>query len=456
LAPRNDRKKRYCEPHRGEAITNIMMKLLIKNGRVIDPENNLDDISDILVENSKISKVARNIKANGAQVIDASGKIVLPGLVDIHVHLREPGREDKETVKSGTAAALKGGVTSVLAMPNTQPAIDSAENVELLKNIIKDSAHANVFVCGAITVGRLGQELTEIAKLKKEGAIAVSDDGSSVDSKELMQEALKIAKEERVLLICHCEDKVLSANGVVNLGLTSTRMGLRGISKESEYKRVARDIELAEKTGVPLHIAHVSCNESVEIISAAKKKGIRVTAETAPHYFSLDESAVVGYDTNMKMNPPLRSRSDMLAIRQGLSDGTIDAIASDHAPHTENEKEIEFERAEFGVIGLETELAVSITELVHTGILDWKGLVSKLALNPAKILGINKGTLSAGADADIIVVSPDQEWLVEKGSFISKSKNSCFLGRKLRGVVEYTICAGKIVFEIASPLRGSQ
>lgn len=424
------------------------MKTIIKNGRVIDPANNIDTVCDILLENSKIVKVAKNIKADAEHIIDATDKIVMPGLVDMHVHLREPGREDKETIASGTKAGLKGGVTSVLAMPNTQPAIDCPENVKLLKNIIKNSASSNVFIAGAITKGRLGEELTNITKLKKEGVVAISDDGASVDSDEVMLEAFKIAKKEEVLVICHCEDKALSGWGVVNLGLTSTRMGLRGISKESEYKRVARDIQLAEKTSAPLHIAHVSTRESVEIIAAAKKKGINVTCETAPHYFALSEEAVLGFDTNMKMNPPLRSKDDVASIRGGLADGAIDAIASDHAPHTENEKEIEFERAEFGAIGLETELAVSITELVQTGILDWKDLVRKLSTNSAKCLGINKGTLGVGCDADIIVVSPGEEWLVTKDKVVSKSKNSAFLGKKLKGVVEYTICGGKIAYKV--------
>jgi dihydroorotase len=262
-----------------------------------------------------------------------------------------------------------------------------------------------------------------------------------------MLEALKLAKEENILVICHSEDKSLSGNGVVSLGFTSTRMGLRGISKESEYKRVQRDIELAEKLDASVHIAHVSCAESVEIIACAKKKGVKVSCETAPHYFALSEEAVLGYDTNRKMNPPLRGKSDVTAIQQGLKDGTIDAIASDHAPHTENEKEIEFERAEFGVIGLETILAVSITELVNKDILGWTDLVKKLALNPAKILGIGKGTLSIGAEADLIVVSADKEWVVKKEELISKSKNCAFLGKKLTGVVECTICHGKIAYK---------
>jgi len=425
------------------------MKILIKNGRVVCAASNLDEVCDILVEDSRIAKIDKNLKNHVDETIDATGKIVMPGIVDMHVHLREPGREDKETIASGTRAALKGGVTTVLAMPNTSPAIDCAENVELLKELIKKTAKANVFITGAITKSREGRELTDIAALKKEGVIAISDDGASVDSESLMLEALESAKKENLLVICHCEDKKLSGYGAVNLGIISTRLGLKGISQESEYKRVARDIELAQKAGCPVHIAHLSCKESVELISRAKKKGVKVTAETAPHYFSLSDQELLGYNTNMKMNPPLRSKEDVLAIREGLKNGTIDAIASDHAPHTENEKEIEFERAEFGVIGLETELAVSITELVETGLLDLKGLVEKLAFNPAKILGINKGTLNIGSVADLIVVAADREWLVEKTGLISKSKNSPFLGKKLRGLVEYTICSGKIVYASA-------
>jgi len=365
----------------------------------------------------------------------------------MHVHLREPGREDKENICSGTKAALHGGVTSVLAMPNTDPAADSWENVSLIRDLIRKSSKANVFICGAITRGRLGKELTDIAKLKKAGAIAISDDGASVDSEELLLRALKAAKKEKITLICHSEDKTLFAAGAVNLGLTSMRMGLRGISKESEYKRVARDIQLAQKAGAPIHIAHISCKESVEIIAQARKKGIAVTADTCPHYFSLTQEAVLGFDTNMKMNPPLRAREDMLAIRQGLSDGTIDVIASDHAPHTENEKDIEFERAEFGVVGLETELSVSITELIASGILTWTELVEKLSLNPSRILGIDKGTLDAGKDADIAVISPQKEWIVERAGLFSKSKNSAFLGRRLKGAVEYTLCSGKVFYK---------
>ncbi len=426
------------------------MSILIKGGRVVDPANKIDAILDVLIEGNKISKVAKNIKARAEIIIDASNKIVAPGIIDMHTHLRQPGREDKETVASATAAAAKGGITTVLAMPNTQPAMDCVESIELLQGIINKSALVNVLICGTITKERKGQELSNIAALKKTGVVAISDDGCSVDNDELMFEAFKKAKQAGLLTISHSEDKKLSAKGVINLGFNSTRLGLRGISNESEYTRISRDIALAEKSKATVHIAHVSCRESVEIIAKAKKKGIKVTCETAPHYFALTDEALLGYDTNMKMNPPLRSKEDLAAIRQGLIDGTIDAIASDHAPHTENEKDIEFERAEFGVVGLETELSVSITELLDQKILNWPGLIEKLSLNPAKILGLDKGTLAEGAFADIIIISDQERWVVDKQNLVSKSKNSAFLGRSLKGLVDYTICNGNIVYKQGS------
>ncbi len=423
------------------------MKILLKNGRVIDPANSLDDTCDVLVENSRIAKVGKGLKNGADQTIDCSGKLVLPGLVDMHVHLREPGREDKETIASGTAAAVKGGITTVLAMPNTQPAIDSPDAVQMLKDLIRDTAVCRVLISGAITRNRAGQQLTNIARLKREGIVAVTDDGASVDSEELMLKALKKAKEAHLLTICHSEDKALSAGGVMNLSAVSTRLGLRGISRESEYRRVERDIKLAEKARCAVHIAHVSCAESVEMIAKAKKRSVRVSCETAPHYFSLTEEAVLDYDTNKKMNPPLRTQADVHAIRQGLARGIIDCIASDHAPHTIADKEIEFDRAEFGVTGLETELAVAITELIDTGIISWPELVRRMSLNPARVLGLGAGTLSAGASADIAVVDPVQEWVVDSRGFVSKSRNSCFIGRKLRGLVAATLCSGKLAYK---------
>lgn len=424
------------------------MKTLIKNGLVIDPANKIEEVLDILIVGSKISKVAKAIRVDVDTVIDAKGKIVMPGIVDMHVHLREPGREDKETIASGTMAAAKGGVTSVLAMPNTFPAMDCINSVKLLKAAIREGTVIDVFISGAITCGRLGKKLCDISALKKVGAIAISDDGSSVDSGEIMQKAIAAAKKEKLALVCHCEDISLSGKGVVNLGFTSTRLGLRGISRESEYKRVERDIKLADKLNASIHITHVSCKESVDIIAKAKKKGVKVSADTAPHYFTLSEDDLLDYNTNMKVNPPLRSKDDVTAIREALKKGTIDVIASDHAPHTENEKDIEFEYAASGSIGLETELAVAITELVdNKGLLSWSDLVRRMCLNPSKILDIDKGTLEAGRDADVIVVSPEKEWVVRKNDFVSKSKNSAFLGKRLKGVVEYTIYNGKVIYK---------
>jgi len=423
------------------------MSILIKNGRVIDPANKINAVMDVLIQNNKISKVAENINFSADTLIDARNKIVAPGIVDMHVHLREPGREDKETVASATAAAAKGGVTTVLAMPNTNPAMDCVESLELLKEIISKSAKINVLTCGTITKERLGKELSDISGLKQSGACAISDDGCSVDNDVLMLDALKKAKLNKLLTICHSEDKKISGKGVINLGFNSTRLGLRGIPNASEYKRIQRDIELADKSGAAVHIAHVSCRESVEIIAQAKKKGIKVTCETAPHYFSLTQDALLEYDTNMKMNPPLRSKEDLAAIKQGLKDGIIDVIASDHAPHTENEKDIEFERAEFGVVGLETELSVSITELINKQILDWPELIRKFCLNPARILGLERGNLTVGRWADVVIIADQQAWVPNKQNLISKSKNSPFLGRSLNGQVDYTICNGAIVYQ---------
>lgn len=427
-----------------------MKKICVKNGRVVDPANGRDGVMDVLIENGRISRVGGTIDCAGSEITDASGKIVIPGLVDMHVHLREPGREDKETVASGTLAALKGGVTTVCAMPNTIPPMDSERNVEMLKGIIGRQARCDVAIAGTITRGREGRELSDFAALKKCGVAAVTDDGSSVDSHELMSEAFKKAREHMLLVICHCEDSALAARGVINLGIMSTKLGLRGISNESEYARVRRDIELAGRAKCPVHIAHVSCAQSVEIIGKAKRAGMAVTSETAPHYFSLSEEATQEYNTNMKMNPPLRSRADREAVRAGLSSGVIDAIASDHAPHTVNEKDIEFELAEFGVIGLETSLAAAITHLIEPNILDWPALVTRMALNPARILGLDAGTLTEGRPADIVIVNPHEAWKVEKNDFVSMSHNSPFIGHSLRGIVEATIFAGNIAYRRTS------
>ena len=422
------------------------MSMLIKKGRVVEPKNSVDRVCDILIVKNKIKHVAKTINAKAQQTIDAQGCIVMPGLVDMHVHLREPGREDKETIASATGAALKGGVTSLLAMPNTTPCIDSPQSVSVLQKAISKTAKAQVLIAGAITRGRKGHELVNIAGLKAKGVTVITDDGSSVDDEKVLLQAMQHAKKHSIVVMCHCEDVFLSDEGSVNRGLTSTRMGLRGISKASEFKRIERDISLSEKAGAHIHIAHVSCKESVDIIRKAKKKHILVTAETCPHYFALTETAVLDFDTNMKMNPPLRGAEDAAAIKKALADGTIDVIASDHAPHTDNEKDIEFERAAFGIIGLETELAVTITELLHTGIMDWRRIAELVTLNPSNVLGLNRGSIAQGDEADIVIVDPNQEWALAKQEILSKSKNSPFINKKLKGRSMHTILGGKLVY----------
>jgi len=424
------------------------MNMLIKHGHVIDPASGRDGIFDVLIENGKIKKVAENIQKKGEEIIDAKNKIVAPGLIDMHVHLREPGREDIETVAQGTRAAISGGITSVCSMPNTLPPIDDAKSIKRLNDIIKKEALTNVFVVGAITSGRNGRKLVDMENMKKEGAIALSDDGSSVQDEPIMLSAVKKAKENGILLISHCEDKNISKNGVVNEGMIATKLGLRGIPKRAEYEFIERDIKLAKKLKTKLHIAHVSCKESVNIIRKAKKDGVNITAESAPHYFSLDESACVTYDTRTKMNPPLRSTEDIEAIKEGLRDGTLDAIASDHAPHGKHEKEIEFDFAAFGIIGLETSLSLAIMNLVDMKKISWKRLIELMSTNPAGILGLKqKGNLTQESDADIAIIDPEKKWIYTKDSILSKSKNSPFIGWTLKGLAMDAIVGGKIVMK---------
>ena len=428
------------------------MKLLIRQGRVIDPSQGTDAVRDILIENNRIVVIAENIKTEAEKTINAKGLVVLPGLVDMHVHMREPGREDKETIQTATTAALAGGVTSVLAMPNTSPCIDSAQSVGLLQKRIQKSARVNVFVAGAITKNRKGHALVDFKGLHDKGVVAFTDDGASVDDDRLLAKALAMVKEINSLIICHCEDTALSNDGAVNYGITSTRMGLRGISRESEYKRIERDINLAASCGARIHIAHISCAESVEIIKKAKQAGIRVTADTCPHYLVLCEEDVIDFDTNKKMNPPLRGQKDREALIRAVQDGTIDVVASDHAPHTENEKDIEFERAAFGVIGLETLFPACISALCDHGPADYTRIIQACANSPAKILGIDRGFLKKGSYADIAILDPVQEWAVEKQHIVSKSKNSPFIGRRLKGKVVHTILNGEPVYNAGGML----
>lgn len=418
------------------------MNILIKNGRVIDPANKVDGKLDVLVSSGKIAKIGKpgSLPANGAKVIDASGKLVVPGLIDMHVHLREPGFEYKETIETGTAAARAGGFTSVCCMPNTSPVNDNRSVTEFIISQAAKAA-ARVYPIGAITKGSRGEELAEMGELHDAGCVAVSDDGKPVMNAAVMRRALEYSRIFGMLVISHCEDALLSDKGVMNEGAVSTELGLRGIPRAAEDVMTARDIALAELTGARLHIAHVSTEGSVRLVRDAKARKVRVTAETCPHYFSLTEDAVRGYNTMAKMNPPLRTAGDVAAIKEGLRDGTIDAIATDHAPHALDEKSGEFDYAPFGVVGLETALGLTF-KLVEEGVLSLSGAIGKLSANPASILGMDKGTLTEGSDADIAVIDPDAEWTVDASQFKSKSKNTPFQGWKLKGRAVRTIVGG--------------
>jgi len=418
------------------------MNLLIKNGHVIDPANRINEKLDILVSGGKIASVSKpgSIPGNGVQIIDALGKLVVPGLIDMHVHLREPGFEYKETIATGTAAAKAGGFTSVCCMPNTNPVNDNRSVTEFLLSQARGAA-ARVFPIGAITKGSKGEELAEMGELRSAGCFAVSDDGKPVMNAAVMRRALEYSKIFDMLVISHCEDTALAAKGVMNEGIISTELGLRGIPRVAEDVMTARDIALAELTGGRLHIAHVSTAGSVSMLRGAKARGVKVTAETCPHYFSLTDEAVRGYNTMAKMNPPLRIADDVDAIKQGLRDGTLDVIATDHAPHAADEKTGEFDYAPFGIVGLETALGLTL-KLVQEDVLPLAEAIRKLTANPAGILKIDKGSLSAGSDADVTIIDPDLEWVVNASEFKSKSRNTPFNGWKLKGRAVQTIVGG--------------
>ena len=421
------------------------MDILIKNGKIVDPGQKTKKINDILIEKGVVKKIAKDIKTKAKTVIDAEGKIVAPGFIDMHTHLREPGREDIETCATALKAAIAGGFTTVCAMPNTQPACDRQSHVQFLLERAKEIKLANIIPIGTITKGRDGKEIAEMGELKKAGCQAVSDDGDYVQDANLMRKSLEYASMIDLVVISHCEDKTLAGNGVMNEGYYSTVLGLPPIPREAESTIVDRDIQLARLADAKLHIAHVSTAESVEIIRAAKKKGVKVTAEVTPHHLALTDEDVKKYDTNMKVNPPLRTKDDVKALKKGLKDGTIDVIATDHAPHLDNEKEKEFDHAPFGMIGLETALPVTILTLVEEGVLDWAGLVEKLSTNPSKILGCAGGTLTVGAKADITIFDPKEEWVYEKEKIVSKANNSPFLGSKMKGKITNVIVGGKVV-----------
>lgn len=423
------------------------MDLFIKGGRVIDPSQQIDDTVDILVENGLIKEIGKGLNVPaGMEVIDASGKYVVPGLIDMHVHLRDPGLEYKEDIISGTFAAAKGGFTSIVCMPNTKPVIDNKAVAGYIINKANTEGSCNVFPVGSITYGMGGDRLSEMGELKESGCVAVSDDGKPVSNSELMRRALEYANGIGIPVITHSEDLSLVGEGVMNEGITSTEIGLKGIPRIAEDIATARDVMLAEYANAPIHIAHVSTKGSVRIIREAKARGVKVTCETAPHYFTLTDDAVRGYDTNAKMNPPLREADDLAAIKEGLKDGTVDCIATDHAPHHLDEKDVEFDAAMNGIIGLETSLPLSL-KLVENGVLTLNQLIDKMSCKPSNILDLKRGTLKVGSVADITVINPDTEWIVEKDKLASKSRNSPFLGWKMKGAASATILAGKVVYK---------
>ncbi|MFZ5591682.1 MAG: dihydroorotase [Bacillota bacterium] len=431
------------------------MKLMLRGGEVVDPWQDRVTRADVLLEDDRVAAVGEKLPARGARVLDVSGQLILPGLIDMHVHLREPGYEYKEDIASGTAAAVRGGFTAVACMPNTNPVADNLTVLELIKARAQEAGLARVYPVAAITRGSRGKELVEMAELAAGGAVAFSDDGQPVRSAAVMRRALQYAGMLGRPIIAHCEDIDLAAGGAMHEGYVSTRLGLKGIPAAAEEVMVARDIILCELTGCPLHIAHVSTAGSVRLIREAKQRGLPVTAEAAPHHFALTHTAVEGYDTSTKVNPPLRAEEDVEAVRQGLADGTIDAIATDHAPHARHEKEVEYDLAPFGMIGLETALALIWTELVQPGWLTIPQAVAKMSAAPARILNIPICNWQPGCPADITVFDPAARWVVDPDSFASKSRNTPFAGRQLQGRAVITIVGGRIVYSAAEDCTGS-
>lgn len=422
------------------------MTILIKNGRLINPSENLDKVMDIFVEDGIIKEKAESIEKQADTVIDAAGCYVMPGLIDLHVHFRDPGLTYKEDIETGSKAAAKGGFTTVCCMPNTKPVVDNVETVKYIIEKGEKTGLTNVLPVGAVTKNMAGVEITDVEELKKAGICAISEDGKSVMNSGVYRKAMKNAAKANVPVLAHCEDINLVEGGVINLGDKSSELGVKGISNAVEDVIAMRDIMLAKETGATLHLCHCSTKDSVEMVKRAKEEGIKVTAEVCPHHFSMCSDDITSNDGNFKMNPPLRAREDMEALIKGLQDDIMDVISTDHAPHSAEEKAKDLEHAPFGIVGLETSVALTVTNLVKKGYLTPMQMAAKMSYNPAKVLGIPKGTLDEGKVADITIINPDKEYTIDVNTFESKGKNTPFDGYKVSGEVEYTILNGKVVY----------
>ena len=428
-----------------------MNTILIRSGRVIDPSQNIDQIADLWIQGDKILGIGPNLAANPDQIIDAKGMIVTPGLIDMHVHLREPGREEDETIATGAHSAIVGGVTSVACMPNTQPAIDTQASAEFVILQAKRAGYANVFPIGAITKGREGKELAEIGRLVNGGAVAFTDDGTPVVSAEIMRRAMEYCKGFDKTVLSHSEDLDLTKGGVMNEGIESMRLGLRGMPAAAEEVMIYREIALAELTGAKVHILHVSSKGGVELIRQGKGRGVKASGEACPHHFTLTDKCLRTFDSNYKMSPPLRTQVDIDAILVGFKDNTLEVLATDHAPHAPEKKMRELDQAPNGIIGLETFLPICIQALIIPGILTWSHMIEKMTINPAKVLGIDRGTLKTNAWADVTIIDPDVEWTIDPNKFKSKSRNCPYAGWKVKGRAEKVFVAG-VLKQDKSPL----
>lgn len=422
------------------------MTLLIKNGHVLDPATETDEEIDIFIEDGKIAKRGKKLKCKAERVIDAAGSYVMPGFIDLHVHLRDPGYEEKETIASGVRAAAKGGYTTILAMPNTKPVVDNADVVSYVHKKAESEGLTRVLQVGAVTKGQQGEELADIKGMVQAGSLAISEDGKSVMRTDLYREAMKIAAECKIPVLAHCEDIHLVQGGVVNADEITKKQGLAGITNSVEDVIIARDIILAKETGARLHLCHCSTKDSVTMVKEAKADGLPVTAEVCPHHFTLSTEDMVPYDTNYKMNPPLRTKEDVEALKKGLADDIMDVIATDHAPHAAREKEQGIQKAPFGIVGLETAAVLTYTELVKPGILTPMQMAEKMSYNPAKVLGLEKGTVAEGSHADLTIFDPECEWVIDPAEFLSKGKNTPFGGKKVTGKVKATIVDGEIAY----------